>query len=199
MRLSSTNYKDALKYGFFEMQTARDWYREVTSDVGMNADLIKYWIRVSALLVTPIAPHFAEHIWSSILGEKETVQNALWPTPTSTSTPLKEAWTGVDRAILEASQYMRGTLKMMRDSELAMLKKLGKKKDAPFDPKKPKSVKIYVATRFPESQDKVVETVPESYDAEKDKVDDVKVRELLQQKGLIKDKKTMPFAQLFKE
>ena len=198
MRLSSTNYKDALKYGFFEMQTARDWYREVTSDVGMNADLIKYWIRVSALLVTPIAPHFAEHIWSSILGEKETVQNALWPTPTKASTPLKEAWTGVDRAILEASQYMRGTLKMMRDSELAMLKKLGKKKDAPFDPKKPKSVKIYLATRFPEWQDKVVETVQESYDAEKDKVDDVKVRELLQQKGLIKDKKAMPFAQLFK-
>ncbi|TCD60815.1 cytosolic leucyl tRNA synthetase, partial [Steccherinum ochraceum] len=46
----NTNYKDALKYAFYELQSARDWYREVTSDVGMHAALVKYWIRVSALL-----------------------------------------------------------------------------------------------------------------------------------------------------
>ncbi|KAG6855868.1 hypothetical protein H0H87_009903 [Tephrocybe sp. NHM501043] len=28
------NYKDAVKFGFYEFQSARDWYREVTSDVG---------------------------------------------------------------------------------------------------------------------------------------------------------------------
>ena len=184
----STNYKEALKSSFFEMQMARDWYREVTSDVGMNADLVKYWIRVSALLITPIAPHFAEHIWTALLKEPSSVQNARWPTP---SQP-------VDHAVLAAGQYMRGTLKAMRDSEAAMLKKLSKAKSAPYDPKKPKSVRIYVATRFPEWQDKVVAIVKEAYDSEKEKVDDQKIRELLQAQGLIKDKRAMPFAQVFK-
>ncbi|EJD05001.1 leucine-tRNA ligase [Fomitiporia mediterranea MF3/22] len=185
----ATNYKDALKYGFFELQMARDWYREVTTDLGMNADLVKYWIRVSCLLIAPIAPHFAEHIWSSVLGEPVTVQRALWPSPSGP----------VDPAIVEAGQYMRGTLKTMRDSEISMLKKLSKSKSAPYDPKKPKSARIYVATRFPEWQDRVVAIVKEAYDAQKDKVDDVKIRELLQSKGLIKDKRAMPFAQLFKK
>ncbi|TFY79564.1 hypothetical protein EWM64_g4448, partial [Hericium alpestre] len=75
----ATNYKDALKYGFYELQSARDWYREVTAEIGMHADLVKRWIRISALLVTPIAPHFAEHIWTTILNKPTTIQNALWP------------------------------------------------------------------------------------------------------------------------
>ena len=45
-----TNYKDALKYGFYELQIARDWYREAMPDVTMHADLVKYWIRVLAIL-----------------------------------------------------------------------------------------------------------------------------------------------------
>ena len=183
-----TNYKDALKYGFYEMQTARDWYREVTSDIGMHAGLVKYWIRAAVLLVTPIASHFAEHVWSNILDEPKSVQFALWPEP---STP-------VDRAILQSGQYMRGTIKMIRDAELAMLKKMSKSKSTPFDPKKPRSVRIYVATTFPEWQNRCVKIVEEAYDAEKEKVDDKKIRELLAKEGLIKDKRAMPFAQLFK-
>lgn len=93
---------------------------------------------------------------------------------------------------------MRSTVKAMRDSEITMLKKLGKSKNAPYDPKKPKSVRIYVATSFPAWQDKVVAAVQTAYDPEKEKVDDVKVREILQKEGLIKDKRAMPFAQLFK-
>ena len=53
------HYKDALKYGFFELQSSRDWYREVTADVGMHADLTEWWIRTAALLVVPIAPHLS--------------------------------------------------------------------------------------------------------------------------------------------
>ncbi|THH09676.1 hypothetical protein EW145_g1858 [Phellinidium pouzarii] len=114
----ATNYKDAMKNGFFEMQMARDWY---------------------------------QHIWSVVPGEPVTVQRARWPVPSQT-----------------------------------------------VDPKKQKSVRVYVATRFPEWQDHVVAIIKEAYDAEKEKVDDQKVRELLQAQGLIKDKRAMPFAQLFK-
>ena len=185
-----TNYKDALKYGFYELQTARDWYREVTNDVGMHADLVQYWIRISALLVLPIAPHFSEHIWSTVLKEPTTVQNAPWPTPSSTP----------DRTILDAGAYVKTTVKNLRDAELNLVKKMnkGKRTDAAYDPKKSKSVRIFVATSFPDWQNACVQIVKEAYVSEADKVDDAKVRALLTERGLIKDKRAMPFVQAFK-
>ncbi|KAK2465536.1 hypothetical protein APHAL10511_002428 [Amanita phalloides] len=188
----ATNYKDALKYGFYELQSARDWYREVTADVGMHEDLILYWIRIAALLVAPIAPHFAEHICRSTLGLPTSIQNARWPTPD------KE----VDRTLTEATSYMRGVTKMMRDAEASLLRALSKSKGkgpATFDPKKPKSVRIYVAIEFPEWQNICVDIVKEAYNVKEDQVDDAKVKELLIQKGLIKDKRAMPFIQAFKK
>jgi leucyl-tRNA synthetase len=189
---TSTNYKDALKFGFYELQTARDWYREVTSDIGMHAELVRYWIRTAALLVAPIAPHFTEHIWSSlsILAEPESIQLARWPTP---SKP-------VDETIIESVAYMRSTIKTIRDAEITLVKKMAKAKggQASFDPKKPKSVRIYVTTEFPEWQDQCVQAVKDSYSKERDTVDDVKVRKILTQNALIKNKAAMPFVQLLK-
>lgn len=159
----------------------------------MHADLVLYWIRIAALLIVPIAPHFAEHIYSTILKSPTSIQLALWPTPAKP----------VDHSIVEAGEYMRETIKTIRDAELALLKKMGKAKSgknvtASFDPKKPKSVRIYVATAFPEWQDSCVQIVQEAYAKETDKIDDVKVRELLTEKGLLKDKRAMPFIQAFK-
>lgn len=196
--LNSTNYKDALKYGFYELQSARDWYREVASDVGMHSSLVTYWMRTAALLVMPIAPHFAEHIWSGILKQPSSIQLALWPTPTQP----------VDRALLEAAAYMRGTTKTIRDAEAALVKMIsksqgkgkgpGKDDRVMFDSRKPKTVSVYVATAFPEWQDVCVQAVQQAYVKEEDRVDDVKVREVLTEKGLIKDKRAMPFVQAFK-
>lgn len=93
---------------------------------------------------------------------------------------------------------MRSTIKALRDAELQMTKKVGKGKTISFDPKKPKSVRIYVATSFPAWQDKCVSAVQGAYDAERDKVDDAKVREILAKEGLMKDKRAMPFVQAFK-
>ncbi|KAJ3754318.1 hypothetical protein EV360DRAFT_96635 [Lentinula raphanica] len=189
------NFKDALKFGFYELQSSRDWYREVTSDVGMHADLVRYWIEISALLAAPIAPHFAEHIYLEILKKPTSIQLARWPTP---SKP-------VDRTLIEVGQYMRGTVKMIRDAELALVRMLSKNKGkgkgatASFDPKKPKSVRVYVATSFPAWQESCVQAVKDAYDSEADKVDDAKVRALLTESGLIKNKLAMPFIQAFKK
>jgi len=101
---------------------------------------------------------------------------------------------------------MRGTIKTIQDMEGALVKMLnktkGKKRGAAlvdvFDPKKPKSVWIYVATAFPEWQNACVEVVRAVYDEVGDKVDDGKVRDVLSEKGLIKNKRAMPFVQAFK-
>ncbi|KAJ3796995.1 hypothetical protein GGU11DRAFT_102136 [Lentinula aff. detonsa] len=189
------NFKDALKFGFYELQSARDWYREVTSDVGMHVDLVRYWVEISALLAAPIAPHFAEHIYLEILKKPTSVQLARWPKPQNQ----------VDSTLVEVGQYMRGTVKMIRDAETALVKMLNKNKGkgkgatASFDPKKPKSVRVYVATSFPAWQESCVQAVKDAYDPEADKVDDAKVRTLLTQSGLIKNKLAMPFVQAFKK
>jgi hypothetical protein len=111
---------------------------------------------------------------------------------------------------------MRALVKNVRDAELTLLKKLGKAtatatkggggggggqkttKTPAFDPKKPRALRVYVATRFPEWQDACVQAVQAAWAPETARVDDAKVRALLMERGMIKDKRAMPFVQLFK-
>lgn len=60
-------FKEALRTGFFELQATRDKYRELSLD-GMHVELVFRFIEVQALLLSPICPHVAEHVWS-LLGK----------------------------------------------------------------------------------------------------------------------------------
>lgn len=184
-------YKEALKNGFYTVLTARDAYREATAqEGGMNAELVARFVRVQTLLLAPIAPHVAEHLWTSLLGEKESIQLARFPT-------LDAA---VDHSIIDAAVYVRTVTKEIRDAEISFAKKKGKGKGGPaaFDPAKPKAVKIYVANGFPAWQEYAVEIVKGAFDESSGKVDDEKIRTEVLQKGLGKDKKLMPFIAQFK-
>lgn len=66
-------FKEALRTSFFELQTARDKYRELCLD-GMNINLIMRFIEVQALLLSPICPHVAEHVWN-LLGKVITINS----------------------------------------------------------------------------------------------------------------------------
>ncbi|EIW74866.1 hypothetical protein CONPUDRAFT_159638 [Coniophora puteana RWD-64-598 SS2] len=140
-----------------------------------------YWIRTAALLVAPIAPHLTEHIWAGILKEAKSVQLARWPEP---SKP-------VDKTIVETGAYMRTTVKTIRDAETSLLKKIQKGNNGQGAAK--------TRSKFPEWQDACMQAVKDAYDEKANKVDDAKVREILAQKGLIKDKRAMPFIQLLKK
>ncbi|CAG0916333.1 unnamed protein product [Notodromas monacha] len=60
-------FKEGLRTGFFEYQALRDKYRELCLDSGtgsaMHLDLILKFIETQALLLAPICPHVAEHVW----------------------------------------------------------------------------------------------------------------------------------------
>lgn len=56
-------FKEALRTGFFEMQAARDKYRELSLE-GMNRGLVLRFIELQALLLAPLCPHICEHVWS---------------------------------------------------------------------------------------------------------------------------------------
>lgn len=45
----------------------------------MHRDLVRQFIELQALLITPIAPHWAEYVWREILGKDTSIQNALYP------------------------------------------------------------------------------------------------------------------------
>lgn len=66
----ATNYKSALKTGFFDYQNARNWYREVTGG-DMHWHLILHFIETQALLLAPITPHWSEYIWREVLKRVE--------------------------------------------------------------------------------------------------------------------------------
>jgi len=61
-------FKEALRTGFYELQASRDKYRELTLTEGMNKDLVIQFIEVQAVLLSPICPHVAEHVWQ-LLGK----------------------------------------------------------------------------------------------------------------------------------
>ncbi|GAA6057252.1 hypothetical protein JCM3770_003823 [Rhodotorula araucariae] len=185
-------YKDALKFGFYQLLSARDLYQLATaSEGGMHVDLALRFIRVQALLLAPIAPHVAEHLWSTVLGESGSVQTARFP----------EVSAPVDRSTTDAAEYVRSKVKDIRDAELTFAKKKAKGKGAApggFDPAKPKACKIWVARTFPAWQEDAVAVVRAALSAE-GVVDDAKVKQQLVERGLIKDKRYMPFiAQLKK-
>lgn len=61
-------FKEALKTGFFEMQLARDKYRElVGGEDNMLVDLVDMFVLYQTQLIAPICPHIAEHVWTNIL------------------------------------------------------------------------------------------------------------------------------------
>lgn len=70
-------FREALRTGLFEFQRARDTYRELCNG-NMHVDLVFEFIERQALIMAPICPHVAEHIWS-LLGKKESILKARWP------------------------------------------------------------------------------------------------------------------------
>ena len=73
-------FRDALKTGYYDLQSARDAYRmRCDGDAGMHADLTARYIEVSTLLVAPFTPHTCEHVWGELLGKAGTVTKAGWP------------------------------------------------------------------------------------------------------------------------
>lgn len=84
-KLTDENYskflfKEALKTGLFEFQRSRDTYRELCGTNNMHVDLVFDFIERQILLMCPICPHVAEHIWS-LLGKKGSIVKAKFPVP----------------------------------------------------------------------------------------------------------------------
>jgi len=183
--MCSTDYKLALKSSLYDFQSARDFYREATAaaKVGMHRSLILRYIELQALLITPIAPHWAEYIWLEILHKPDTIQNALFPT----DIPLP------DPALSATRDYVRATASNITSAEANASKKLSKGKAITFDPRKPKRLTVYCAKDFPAWQEKYIDMLSEAFDATSLTIDDKALNAKVSKAGEMK--KAMPFVQ----
>jgi len=72
-------FRDALKTSFFDLLNMRDTYKNwCAHGMVMRKDLVLRYIKVQALLMAPIAPHMAEHLWEMSGGEGLCCK-ASWP------------------------------------------------------------------------------------------------------------------------
>ncbi|EJS41402.1 cdc60p [Saccharomyces arboricola H-6] len=177
-----TNYKNALKYGLFDFQAARDYYREASGV--MHKDLISRYIETQALLLAPIAPHFAEYLYREVLGKEGSVQNAKFP----------RASKPIDKGALASLEYLRNLQRSIREGEGQALKKK-KGKSAEVDASKPVKLMLLISESFPEWQSQCVEVVRKMF-AEQTLNDNKKIREYVEPKEM---KRAMPFISLLKQ
>ncbi|KAL9925501.1 leucyl-tRNA synthetase isoform 1-T1 [Glossina fuscipes fuscipes] len=185
-------FKEALRTGFYELQLARDKYRELCGMQGMHEEIIFEFIRRQALLMSPICPHVAEHVWS-LLGNQESIWHASWPDVGE----VNELDILRSEYLMEAAHVFRLNLKNI----LQVKGKGGKEK--PVDPLslKPNRAVVWVAKSYPPWQCCVLDTMRELYSTHQALPDNKVLAATLQKKAELTKfmKRVMPFVQTVRE
>jgi len=167
-----TQYREALRVGFFEFQTARDHYRTVLESQPMHRDLILRFIEVQAIILLPICPHFAEKIWKLLKKEGFAVKNARWP-------QVGE----IDLKVLSQDAFLEDACAEFRNKVAVYKKSKAKNPNAKIT-----EATIYVSLEFPEWHKKALQYLQTVYDKEARTfvADEVIVEHFKQQKDLEK-------------
>lgn len=149
-------FREALKLGFYDLQNARNEYRKAVAagGVAMHAQVVEKFMQVQALVLAPITPHFSDYLWTTVLGNKESILVALWPTFNVEA----------DESILKAAYYIRDLVSRVRSIEEKNAARKNKKKTGAATPLASKKMTIYVAAKVPEWQSQVVKILEECYD-----------------------------------
>jgi len=186
----NTLYKEALKTGFFEYQTARDNYKQLCNgkDSEMQADLVFRFIETQALILSPICPHVCERIWQTI-AKKTLIVQEKWPSTKA-----------VDHILLKESEFLHRTIREFRLRKELVLnpkkKASQKQKQDQSTPTGPVSAVVYVANKYPEWKINVMKILKEHYEKNGKKFPDNRaIAQQLSKYG----KEAMPFVQVVRE
>ena len=59
-------FKEALRTGFFEFQAIKDKYIVLSASEKPKLDLLKKFIEIQAVILSPICPHVSEYVWEML-------------------------------------------------------------------------------------------------------------------------------------
>ncbi|KAF2635820.1 leucyl-tRNA synthetase [Massarina eburnea CBS 473.64] len=154
LHYDSMLFKNAIKSGFYDFTAARDFYRETTkaAGIGLHHSLVQQYIELQALLLTPIAPHWAEYIWQEALRKPDTIQNASFP-----DVPVPDAGMKAIRT------YVRITMSNITSAESTQQRRLAKGKSVQYNPNVDKIITVYFAKAFPAWQSDYMSTMQRSF------------------------------------
>lgn len=144
--LASKNYeamqfREALKFGWYEMLLARNDYRSWSqdSDITMHADVMRKWAESLIISICPVCPHWSEKLWRAI-GKEGLAVKASWPT------------------VGEEDKLLTRQAKLLRDSIKNFRAQLGKVK------KGAKKSSILVTDSYPEFKVNALTWMQDQYD-----------------------------------
>jgi len=185
-------YSDALRAAYYDIENLRSQYSILTNG-DVHADVIGRILDVQTVVLSPIAPHFCEHIWRNVLGRDSLVVEQAWPHPETEPDPV----------LLRQYETLQATLRTFRLKLDALKspkkkKKKGNQADAP--PPKPSRAVAFVARGYSPWQQEVLRLLQEveldenNSPKQKDFMRSIKDADAI--KALPKEdlKKAMPFA-----
>lgn len=157
-------YKDVVKYGFFQLQNIRDIYQEICSKTQpINTSLIKHFILVQILVLSPICPHICEHIYQKIY-PNQSIMNAKWPVHGKFERKFSfylfiriVFLDKIDQSLSDSFEYFQNTIKMFR----GRFEKYSNQQRT--NANENRQATIYIATNYPQWQSVVIEELKKQF------------------------------------
>ena len=147
----ASQFRDALKAAYFDLHNARDAYRALAGTQGLHVALVMRYIELSSRLLAPIAPHYAEHVWTSLLKRDGSVLQAGWP-------EAKQP----DASLRAAAAYVSTVVADWRRSSTKLVAPPKSKGGAPTS--RVSRIDAYVAPRFVGWQESCLKVLAARYD-----------------------------------
>ncbi|KAJ8123752.1 hypothetical protein ONZ43_g370 [Nemania bipapillata] len=189
-------FRAALRSGFYNFTGARDVYRDAVGAMGMHSKLVRRYAELQCLLLSPIAPHWCEHVWTEVLGHKHSIQVASWPNDCPKPNRALQATADYEQATSSAVTAALGQLikRLLKSSKKTA--SAGSGQNTAFDPRSsPFRLRIFFTESLPAWQERCIDLVTVAL-KETGLVDTDAIGKSI---GKTETKRAMPFIQQLKK